>query len=190
MKKVGTNTILYEQVRGSGIELRHPRWAEYEDWARLRRESADYLAPWEPLWDPAHLSRNSYRAKLARLKKMVSNDTGYPFHIFRTNDETLVGACNISHVQRHVAQSAQLGYWIGQDYSSQGFGQASVRAALRFCFERLGLHRVEAAVQADNERSVRLLESLGFAKEGTARDYLKINGQWKDHDIYARLSSD
>lgn len=184
------NTVLYEQARGGGINLRHPSWAEYDAWADLRRENQNHLKPWEPEWDPKHLTRPSYRARLTRFKKMVSNGNGYPFHIFNAGTGDFMGACNVMEIRRHVAQSAQIGYWLGERYARHGFARASVRAVSKFCFENLGLHRVEAAVQPDNARSIKLLEAVGFQKEGRARDYLKINGSWQDHDIYAYLSSD
>lgn len=188
--KAGPGTELTERARGGGIILRHPRWAEFDDWVNLRRDNRAYLSPWEPQWTPEHLTRPAYKARLARFKKLVANETGYPFHIFRARDDKIVGACNIVEIRRHVAQSAQIGYWLGEEYSGNGFARAAVRAAMKFCFQDLGLHRVEAAVQPDNARSVRLLEATGFQKEGTARGYLKINGTWQDHDLYARLSSD
>lgn len=181
---------MYGQAPGGGVHLRHPRWAEFEDWANLRRDNADFLSPWEPEWNIKHLSRHSYKARLAAFKKMVSAETGYPFHIFRDGDNAFIGACNITRIQRHVSQTAQLGYWIGEQYARQGLARASVRAATRFCFDNLGLHRIEAAVQPENVRSIRLLEAVGFQLEGTARGYLKINGTWQDHHLYARLSSD
>ncbi len=183
-------TELTARARGGSLILRHPRWAEFDDWAALRRENRDYLTPWEPAWDKDHLSRPAYKARLLRFKKMISAGTGYPFHVFRTQDERLIGACNIIEVRRHIAQSAQIGYWLGEAYAGQGFARAAVKTATRFCFDTLGLHRVEAAVQPGNERSIRLLEALGFQYEGCARGALKINGTWQDHHIYARLSSD
>lgn len=188
--KVTTNTVLRERARGGGIILRHPRWAEFEEWAALRRANQTYLEPWEPEWTEVHMSRNSYKSKLARFKKLLGNDVSYPFHIFRVNDGRLIGACTVLNVQRHVAQSCEVGYWIGEDYARQGFARAAVRAVTRFCFDDLGLHRVEAAVQTRNTRSIRLLEALDFKHEGTARGRLKIKGVWTDHDIYSRLSSD
>jgi len=121
---------------------------------------------------------------------MVGNDEAFPFHIFRASDDRLIGACNITHIQRQVAQTAQLGYWVGQHYARQGFARASVSAATQFCFETLGLHRIEAGVQANNTASIKVLTAMGYSREGTARGYLKINGTWQDHDIYAKLSSD
>ena len=121
---------------------------------------------------------------------MVANGDAYPFHIFRAADDRLIGACNMTHIERGVSQSAKLGYWVGEHYARQGFARASVKAACRFCFETLGLHRVEAAVQSDNLASIKVLENVGFQREGTARDYLKIDGKWQDHIVYAKLSGD
>ncbi|MDB2437901.1 GNAT family N-acetyltransferase [Hellea sp.] len=190
MTKANTNTVLSGLASGGAVVLRHPRWADYEAWSELRKENRDYLTPWEPQWGDNHLTRLSYRARLARFKKMVNNDEAYPFHIFRASDERLIGGCNITSIQRQSAQAAQLGYWVGEHYARQGFARASVSAATKFCFQTLGLHRIEAGVQADNAASIKVLKAMGFQREGTARGYLKINGKWEDHDIYAKLSSD
>lgn len=183
-------TTLYEPMPGGGLHLRHPEWADYEQWADLRLESRDYLVPWEPKWSGDHLSRQSYRNRLSVMKKMVGADEGYPFHLFRAGDDALVGACNLTEVRRKVSQSAALGYWIGERYTRQGYARAAVRAICRFGFETLGLHRIEAAVRPENEPSVELLRTSGFQFEGLCRGYLKIDGVWHDHHLYARLSSD
>jgi ribosomal-protein-alanine N-acetyltransferase len=184
----GTQTVLTGKAAGGVIHLRHPRWADFEAWATLRRDNLDYLQPWEPQVSKASLNRSAYRGRLSRLKKLVQQDRAFPFHIFR--GDTLVGACNITHIDRGTAQSAKLGYWVGQQYTGRGFARASVGAASEFCFSGLGLHRLEAAVQSDNSASIKVLEASGFRFEGTARGLLKINGAWRDHDIYAKLSAD
>jgi len=185
-----TIKILKEQAPVGRIELRLPKWADFEQWAAIRRRNRSFLEPWEPEWSEAHLTRTSFKLRLASYHRMAEQGTGYPFHIFAGVDLRLVGACNITQVQKAPALSAQLGYWIGEEFARQGFARAAIRAALKFTFEDLGLHRIEAAVQASNEPSVSLLKALGFVHEGTARSYLKINGDWRDHDIYSRLSSD
>ncbi len=184
------NSQLTGRTARGTVVLRHPKWADYDMWVELRRGSKDFLSPWEPLWDDNHLTRPSYRARLSRFKKMVASDTGYPFHIFRETDKHLIGACNITHIERGISQQAKLGYWVGEAYARKGYARASVRAACQFCFDELGLHRVEAAVRTENIPSIKLLETAGFTREGVARDYLKIDGAWRDHVIYARLSSD
>ena len=188
--KASSNTVLTGSTAGGSVILRHPRWADFEDWVELRRQNRAFLAPWEPLWDDKHLTRSSYRSRLGRFKKMTSNGDAFPFHVFRSEDNRLIGACNITHIERRVAQSAKLGYWVGEHYTRQGFARASVAAACKFSFETLGLHRLEAAVRPENEASVKVLGALNFTREGRGRGYLKINGVWEDHDIYAKLASD
>jgi ribosomal-protein-alanine N-acetyltransferase len=80
-----------------------------------------------------------------------------------------------------VSQSAAIGYWVGQRHARHGYTLAAVRQVLRFAFDGLGLHRVEAACCPENEASRRLLLKAGFEAEGRARGYLKINGEWRDH---------
>ena len=184
----GTHTILSGKAAGGTIRLIHPRWADFEAWAELRRKNAEYLRPWEPEVSTAGLNRSAYRGRLSRLKKLVQQDRAFPFHIFR--GDSLVGACNITHIERGTAQSAKLGYWIGESFTGRGFARTAVRAASDFCFEGLGLHRVEASVQSENSASIKVLQASGFKFEGTARGLLKINGAWRDHDVFARLSGD
>lgn len=188
--KAGLKTQLYGQASGGGVYLRHPAWADFEAWAHLRENNQDYLAPWEPEWHERHLTRMAYKTRLSQFKKMVNEGRAFPFHVFRDTDNRLIGACNLTHIERGVAQTVRLGYWIGENYARQGFARAAVRAACQFCFEDLGLHRIEAAVRPENAASIKVLEAVGFKAEGIARDYLKIEGVWRDHRIYARLSSD
>jgi ribosomal-protein-alanine N-acetyltransferase len=67
---------------------------------------------------------------------------------------------------------------------------AAVRAVVPFVFDSLELHRLEAACLPENTASMRLLERVGFKREGLARQYLRINGDWRDHVLYALLETD
>ena len=91
---------------------------------------------------------------------------------------------------RIVSQAATLGYWMGEPFAGKGYMTRAVRAACVYIFERQGLHRIEAACLPNNEPSKRLLERVGFKQEGYARSYLAINGQWRDHLLFALLESD
>ncbi len=182
---------IFEPCQGGGVILRVPVWADYEDWVNLRRENRAHLQPWEPMWKEEHLGRQAYKARLARFKSMISHDQAYPFHLFKADqNKCLIGACNLTNVQRGSHQSAHIGYWVGKAYGRQGYARAAVQAALRFAFNDLGLHRIVAAVQPNNTASIRLLKSAGFTHEGVARSYLKIDGHWQDHEMFAKLSSD
>jgi ribosomal-protein-alanine N-acetyltransferase len=163
---------------------------DFSEWAQLRENSRNFLVPWEPEWPADDLTRASFRNRLRRYASETRMDQGYPFFVFRTSDRVLVGGVTLSNVRRGVAQAANLGYWMGEQYARKGMMSAAVRALIPFSHGALGLKRIEAACLPENAASVRLLEKLGFVQEGYARKYLCIAGKWQDHLLYARLSSD
>jgi [ribosomal protein S5]-alanine N-acetyltransferase len=183
---VEPNTV----IRGKQIYLRYAEMRDHEDWARLRAQSREFLEPWEPTWPTDDLSRAAFRRRLRRNRDEILADEAYPFLIFRAADHVLVGGLTLGQVRRGVAQTATLGYWMGETHAGQGLMSNAVRAVIDHAFGPLGLRRIEAACLPHNQRSIRLLEHLGFRKEGIARAYLQINGRWQDHLFYALLDSD
>ncbi len=178
------------EIIGKNIVLRPPQVEDYDDWARLRAKSQAFLTPWEPSWAKDELTRSSFKRRVRRYGEDRLAAAGYAFLVYRQSDGRLVGGCNLSNVRRGVAQMASLGYWVGEPFRRQGMIGAAVEAVCGFAFDELRLHRVDAACIADNHPSRRLLEGLGFIEEGLARGYLKINGEWRDHVTYARITPD
>jgi ribosomal-protein-alanine N-acetyltransferase len=174
---------------GPGVRLRAPRWRDYEAWSDLRRQSRDFLQPWEPVWPEDDLERRAFRRRLAAYSREMDAGSAYPFLIVRQSDNALVGGVTLSNVRRGVAQMGTLGYWIGQPYAGQGYMTAALRPLLAFAFGGIGLHRVEAACLPENIASHRLLLKSGFSEEGLARAYLKINGNWRDHLLFGMVSA-
>jgi len=177
-------------IRGKSVYLRHAETEDFVPWARLRAESREFLTPWEPIWPADDLTRSSFRRRLKRHREEIARDESYPFLIFRQSDRVLLGGLTLGQVRRGVAQTATLGYWMGMPYANQGYMSDAVRAVLNHAFGVMGLRRVEAACLVHNAASRRLLERIGFQREGLARAYLQINGRWQDHVLYAILDSD
>jgi ribosomal-protein-alanine N-acetyltransferase len=177
-------------ITGDGIVLRAPQMADYPAWASLREISRKFLTPWEPTWPADDLTRPAFRQRLRRYAEDVRSDQSYPFFLFRTEDDALVGGLALANIRRGVAQAGSLGYWIGEPHVRRGYMTAAVRALIPVAFELLRLHRLEAACIPTNLASVRLLEKTGFRREGYARSYLCINGIWQDHLLYAKLHTD
>jgi ribosomal-protein-alanine N-acetyltransferase len=169
------------------IRLRTPRLGDYEAWAALREESRAFLQPWEPTWPVDDLTRAAYRRRIAAYGKDIQAGVAFPFFVFRREDGALTGGVNLNNVRRGVAQTASVGYWCGAPYVRQGLTLAGVIALARFAFDRLQLHRLEAACVPENAPSAALLEQAGFEREGYARAYLKINGDWRDHILFGRV---
>lgn len=177
-------------LEGAGVVLRPPRPSDHIEWATLRAQSHDYLQPWEPRWPEDDLSRAAFKRRLQLYAREMENGTAWPFFIFAGEDQTLVGAATLSNVRRGVAETGTLGYWIGQPFAGRGHATAGVRAMLAYAFGPLRLHRVEAACLPSNAASRRVLEKSGFRKEGEARAYLKINGEWADHWLFGVVADD
>ncbi len=181
-----TDTI--ETVR---LTMRFPLMDDYAQWSSLRNQSRAFLVPWEASWPADDLSRNAFAYRLKHYRGNVRKDEAYPLLIFKADDnKKLLGGVTISNVRRGIAQTAQLGYWIGQPHANKGYMSEAVRAVSGFCFDQLALNRVEAACLINNGPSTRVLENAGFSHEGIARKYLKINGKWQDHLLYALLKDD
>jgi len=166
-----------------------PERGDYEDWASLRGRSRNFLVPWEPSWPVDALSRASFRTRVARYAEDWRTDQAYNLFIF-TLDETLIGGVGLSNLRRGVSETASLGYWIGEPFAQRGYMTAALPLVLAFAFERLRLHRVEAACLPNNTPSRSLLVRASFRQEGYARQYLCIEGKWQDHLLFAILRED
>jgi ribosomal-protein-alanine N-acetyltransferase len=176
------------RLDGAGVVLRAPRFRDFDAWAELRLRSQAFLQPWEPAWPHDDLERGAFRRRLAIYSREIDAGTAYPFFIFDAPQERLTGAITLSNIRRGVAQTATVGYWIGEPFAGQGRMSAALRTLTDFAFRGLGLHRLEAACVPDNEPSRRVLLKSGFLHEGTARAYLKINGVWRDHLLFGMIN--
>jgi [ribosomal protein S5]-alanine N-acetyltransferase len=177
-------------LTGAGLHIRPPQLGDFEIWAALREQSRTFLQPWEPAWPSDDLTRGAFRRRLQRYARELDRNEAYPFFVFRTADRVLVGGLNLTNVRRGAASMASLGYWMGAPFAGQGLMTSAVNQVARLAFGSLQIRRIEAACLPDNAVSVRLLEKTGFRREGFAREYLAINGVWRDHLLYARLSGD
>lgn len=177
-------------ITGEGVYLRGPDIDDYPQWSTLRERSRDFLKPWEPTWPHDDLTRNAYRRRLRRYAQDVREDRAYPFFIFREQTGELIGGATISGVHRGVQQYCSLGYWAGEPHAGKGYTTAAVRALIPYVFEELKLHRLQAACLPENEPSKAVLRKCGFREEGFARGYLRIDGAWRDHVVFALLRDD
>ena len=177
-------------VRGEGLYLRPAIAADYSAWARLREQSRAFLAPWEPTWLTDDLTRAAFRRRLRRQAEDIAADESFAFLIFDSTSDELLGGLTLGGIRRGVAQAATLGYWMGAPHAGKGRMTRAVAAVVRFGFDTLRLHRIEAACIPDNAPSIALLERNGFQREGFARAYLKINDAWRDHILLALLEGE
>jgi ribosomal-protein-alanine N-acetyltransferase len=162
---------------------------DYWAWVKLRERSRAHLTEWEQDWTAEEMTAQAFRQRLKAYWREMKQGRAVPFLVFRRDDDALIGGVTLSNIRYGASVSASVGYWIGSDYLRRGYGTAAMEAALHHAFERLSLHRVEAACQPANAGSKALLLKTRFQQEGYARDYLNINGQWRDHLLFAIRAS-
>lgn len=104
--------------------------------------------------------------------------------ILRATGE-IVGVINLNNVVRGYFQNAAAGYYAFAPHAGKGLMREGMLLVLKHAFRKLKLHRVEANIQPDNLRSIALVKSCGFVREGFSRRLVKVCGRWRDHELWA-----
>jgi [ribosomal protein S5]-alanine N-acetyltransferase len=158
---------------------------------RLRRANRDHTGPWDPTRDESFYTAAGQRLELELDQRAWAAGTAFAFAVLAMDErDRLIGRVALANVVRGPWQNATLGYWIDRHAGGRGHATRAVRLALTYAFDHVGLHRVQPAIIPRNVASRRVAEKVGFRREGRALRYLKINGTWEDHDIYALTAED
>jgi ribosomal-protein-alanine N-acetyltransferase len=180
-------------LTGPRVELRPLRAGDFDAWHEVRWRSKEWLEPWEPLAEPGSpdpvTDSDAFRGRCGAWERQRHFDTAYGFGLF-VHDGSLIGEVSLGNVQRGPFQSAFVGYWIDALHAGQGLVPEGVAVILRYGFEELRLHRIEAAIVPRNRASRRVAEKLGLRDEGLSVRFLQIRGVWEDHVRYAITSEE
>ena len=176
------------ELIGSRVMLRPLRIEDWDAWREVRLRCREWLERWEPRpeagsADPA-LEKEAFRARCGAWDRQRHFDAAYGFGLFLT-DGRLIGEVSLGSVQRGPFQMGYIGYWIDEKLAGMGYVPEGVVLLIRYAFEALQLHRLEAAIVPRNAASRRVAEKLGLRDEGTAERFLQIQGVYEDHVRYA-----
>lgn len=159
------------------------RW-DRRDWKRARERNRDWLTRWDATSPPGAESRpRSFNAMVRQMLASARAGHQLPFAI--EYDGRFVGQLTVNNIVRGSGQFASIGYWIDQAYAGRGIMPRAVAMAIDHCFFALRLHRVEIAIRPENTASLRVVEKLGIAEYGFAPRFLHIDGDWRDHRLFA-----
>jgi len=151
-----------------------------EELVLANQRSREHHLPWvEPFTDMAGFE-DWYAATLARVSLVARHG--------RTGE--IIGVLNLSQIFRKGFQNAYLGFYGMVDFAGRGLMTEAVRQTVAYAFEDLGLHRLEANIQPDNVKSRALVSRVGFRMEGFSPRYLRIGGEWRDHERWALLADE
>lgn len=151
--------------------------------SRYYLDNAAHFAPYCPRRPDGFHSVEQWRIRAADLRKASVGGQALHLHLFRRDGDPqrIVGDVNVTNIVRGAFEAAYLGYQLDREAVGGGLMTEALRATIRYCFDELNLHRLMANYVPTNERSARVLRRLGFVVEGYARDYLLLDGRWKDH---------
>lgn len=167
--------------------VRHADEADVAALWRFRNENREHLAPWEPLREERYYTQAHAAQTIADWRESIRLDRGYAFLVLDPAEQEVIGTFHLANVVRGVFQACHLGYAVAQRWQGRGLMREALESGLEWAFGPLGLHRVMANYMPRNERSGKLLERLGFEREGYAKRYLCIAGVWEDHVLTARI---
>jgi ribosomal-protein-alanine N-acetyltransferase len=176
------------ELVGARVLLRPLRADDWERWRDVRQRSRDWLEAWEPRPEPGAADpvsdREAFRSRCGAWDRQRHFDAAYGFGLF-LHDGQFAGEVSLGSVTRGPFQSAFVGYWIDEVLAGNGYVPEGVVLLLRYAFEVLNLHRLEAAIVPRNGPSRRVVEKLGLRDEGTSLRFLQIQGVYEDHIRYA-----
>jgi ribosomal-protein-alanine N-acetyltransferase len=176
---------LLPELHTERLTLRLARPGMQAAMARFLTENyPGHLDKWSPPAAPAFFTESFWRDRLAIAVEEFQAGRAARFVLQlrgKQSGSPILGTCNYTNIVRGPFQACHLGYQIARDREGQGLMAEALRATNAFAFETLRLHRIMANHRPENERSARLLERLGFAREGLAKDFLFIDGAWRDH---------
>jgi ribosomal-protein-alanine N-acetyltransferase len=171
------------------LVLRPPRTNDVGEIRRLLRHNHEHLKPWNPAPPPGDdpTSITEVSKTVLRQRREWKRGSSFVFMVALGDEPArFIGKIALNGVMRGAMYGAYLGYWMDVEHQGKGMVTEAIAAVLDFAFGPAGLHRVQAAIMPRNTRSLRVVEKLGFRREGYAERYLQIAGQWEDHILFAK----
>ncbi|MFI7698253.1 GNAT family N-acetyltransferase [Nonomuraea sp. NPDC049480] len=166
-------------AQGSRVAIRRLSRGDRAEFLALHRESADLLGPWMP--GRPIITPEAFDAYVARFDEQVHEG----FVICHSDTGAIAGRANINNIIRGTHQTGTLGYCAFASTTGRGYMTEGLRLLVRYAFDELELHRLEANIQPANTPSLNLIKRVGFRREGYSPGFQFIDGAWRDHERWA-----
>jgi ribosomal-protein-alanine N-acetyltransferase len=167
---------LYD-LTGQRIGIRRPAEGDCDEFLEMVNASRSLHHPWVQPPSTAQFFEDYIR------RRRTPGEDG--FLICDNKSGRIAGVININCIVRGHFDSAYLGYYAAASFARQGYMTEGLLLVAKFAFVEMGLHRLEANIQPENVASIALVRRCGFRKEGFSPRYLKVLGEWQDHERWA-----
>lgn len=152
------------------------------------KDNRTFLSPWEPRRDSSYFQRTALLERLEQAQELFNSGQSVQLAAMDRKSGELMAIVNFTGIIRGPFQACFLGYSLAESFQGSGYMFEILNDAIPYMFEEKKLHRIMANYMPCNQRSEKLLDRLGFEKEGLARDYLQINGRWEDHILTSLIN--
>jgi ribosomal-protein-alanine N-acetyltransferase len=181
----GTNLAIVTQsfvLNHGDVNVRLVRVKDAKKLGQLILGNREWLRPWEAT-NPHGPNSFDIKGQVRGLLKQFKDDQGFPFVIEHRGE--IVGQLNVSNVLFGSVSSALIGYWISPRFAGKEITPTAVALVIDYLLNIVGLHRVEIDIRPENTASLRIVEKLGMRYEGLKERFIHINGDWRDHFVFA-----
>ncbi|MFP7478250.1 GNAT family protein [Terribacillus saccharophilus] len=168
------------------IEVRLLKEQDAADLLSLELRNKEFFQLYTGKREEQFYTLEGQRERIDRAIASAGKDTGYYFVIVL--NENIIGIIMLSEVVRWNLQSCWIGYFLDKVQNGKGYMTEAVRQVVEIAFDELKFHRLEAGVMPHNIGSIKVLLKAGFQKEGIAKQNVKINGKWQDHQTLAIIN--
>ncbi len=168
------------------MTLSHPKLAgQVADFNRRNRE---ILRDVEPMRPSGFYTKKGVKPYLKMDYKDTMAGTEFRYYLTLKGEKKIIGTVCIGNIAFGSVKSCVLSYKMDKDYRNQGLCSEAVAEIIRFAFDVLQLHRIEAQVMPRNEKSLAIMRKFNFENEGLSKKCLEINGKWEDHYRFALIN--
>lgn len=172
-------TKLGLSIEGKKIKLKLLTPQYTNDMLSYYIKNKTHLENFEPLRDSSFYTESIQKKILSENYRQYLNGTSINLGIFK--NDGLIGKIQLSNIVYGIFKNAFIGYSIDENEQGKGYMKDAVNTLVNYAFNEMELHRIEASTLIDNLKSQNVLISCGFTKLGINKNYLNINGEWKDH---------
>jgi ribosomal-protein-alanine N-acetyltransferase len=162
------------------LTLRTGLSCDAEDIAAFRLANRDHIEITAGKRPNEHYTAEYLRKNLSTSSIRVWRKEAITFLVRKKSDESLIGICNFSGFHWGAFCTCELGYLVGATSEGKGYMSEACAVALDYICSEWGVHRVQAVYDVSNTRSAALAKRLGLSVVGTAKDYISLDGNWRD----------
>jgi len=177
-------------LQGQKYFLQSLRLEDAANLANLVIKNRFYWSIFEPIHQNSYFTVAVQREKILESLHHMKSKREFNFGIYDYKTQEMIGHISMYNIKRLPFSSAYIGYSIDEMNVGRGIATEAVQLLVNYGMEVIGLHRIEAYVSPRNSGSIRVLEKVGFQREGLLRQLLFINGKWEDHFMYAVVEDD